>query len=488
MGAARLRIPPAHLTLAGFIMAACVALALMAATQWLAWQERRALGWTLQSQEVLAVLADTRAALVDIQNGHRGFSIEGTPEALAPYVQGTAAIVTLAARLRELLRDAPGQQPHLAHFERLLQARLATAARIVETRRSAGFEAARQIVATGTPAREMEALRAVLDAMVRQQETVFRQRAEQQQATLTRLAAWVGGVTFLLLPALGVLYAQIRRRRLIDEEKARVAGELQSLTETLEAQVAARTRELRQANEDLERTQQRLQQLSARIVEYQEQERRRVAYELHEDMAQSMSAIRIDLERAQRNTDDGRSVAGAIQLLDGLIAQTRDMVARLRPTMLDDLGLPDALEGELAQHAKRNGWQAHLEVEPKDFPALPPAVATACFRIAQEALFNAARHAHAHRVDVSLRARDSGLTLAVEDDGVGFDVERHLAADGDSENFGLVFMQERARQIGARLAFEPGSGGQGVRLRLEVPLQATDALNTISRGPAPSPR
>lgn len=475
MGALRLRSPSVNPTLAGFIMAACVALALMAATQWLAWQERRALGWTLQSQEVLAVLADTRAALVDIQNGHRGFSIEGTQEALAPYVQGTTAIVTLAARLRELLRDAPEQQAHLAQFERLLPARLATAARIVETRRSGGFDAARRIVATGAPAREMEALRTVLDAMVRQQELVFRQRAEQQRATLARLATWVGGVTFLLLPGLGLLYAQVRRRRLIDEEKARVAGQLQSLTETLEAQVTTRTQELRQANEELERAKQRLQQLSARIVEYQEQERRRVAYELHEDMAQSMSAIRIDLERAQRTADSGKPVSDAIRLLDALIAQTRDMVARLRPTMLDDLGLPDALEGELALHAKRNGWQARLEVEPKDFPVLPPAVATACFRIAQEALFNAARHARAQRVDVSLRIRGSSLALAVEDDGIGFDVDRHLAADSDSENFGLVFMQERARQIGGRLAFERGSGGRGVRLRLEVPLAGPDA-------------
>ncbi|HEY0825814.1 MAG TPA: CHASE3 domain-containing protein [Ramlibacter sp.] len=470
MGASRLRRFRLDPTLAGFILAACVALALMAATQWLAWQERRAAAWTLASQEVLGVLADTRAALVDIQNGHRGFSIEGTQEALQPYLEGRAAIVTLAARLHELLQDAPGQQADLAEFERLLPARLATAARIVETRRSAGFQAARQIVAGGAPAREMEALRAVLDAMDRRQEAIFRERVEQQRATLTRLATWVGGVTFLLLPALAMLYVQIRRRRRIDEEKARVAEQLQSLTETLEAQVALRTQELRQSNADLELAKQRLQQLSARIVEYQEQERRRVAYELHEDMAQSMSAIRIDLERAQRNADSGKPVSDAIKLLDALIAQTRDMVARLRPTMLDDLGLPEALEGELAQHARRNAWQAHLQVEPRDFPLLSPQVATACFRIAQEALFNAARHAQARHVDVSLQLRAGALELAVEDDGVGFEVAQHLAPDGESESFGLAFMLERARQVGGRLDIARGSGGRGMRVRLEVPL------------------
>jgi PAS domain S-box-containing protein len=600
MGASPLRRSPADLTLFGFILAACVALALMAATQWLAAQERRAAEWALRGQEVLGVIADTRAALVDIQNGHRGFSIEGTQEALQPYIDGTAAIAVQAGRLRELLDDTPEQQAHLAEFERLLPARLATAARIVDARRSDGFEASRQIVGTGAAAREMAALRTVLDAMDRQQEIIFRQRAEQQHATLSRLATWVGAVTFLLLPALGLLYAQIRRRRIaqqglveseeqfrlmmqsvvdyaivmldpagrvqtwnagaerilgyagsealgqglaldrlyppeevqqgrpaadleraarhgshavegsrmrrdgsrfwattvlnaildadgevrgfsmvlrdlterrrIDEEKARVAGQLHTLNETLEAKVALRTQELRQANADLEGAKLRLQQLSARIVEHQEQERRRVAYELHEDMAQSMSAIRIDLVRAQRNPENGQPVADALKLLDALIAQTRDMVARLRPTMLDDLGLPEALEGELAYHAKRSNWATRLQVEPKDFPVLAPQLATACFRVAQEALSNAARHARAQQVALGLRLRGSILELTVEDDGIGFDAEQHLATDSEEDSFGLAFMRERARQIDGRLEIGPANGARGVRVSLLVPL------------------
>jgi PAS domain S-box-containing protein len=599
MGASPLRRHSADLTLIGFIMAGCVALALMAATQWLAREERRAAEWSLQGQEVLRVIADTRAALVDVQNGHRGFTIEGTQAALQPYVQGTATVVRQAARLRELLREVPEQQANLAQFERLLPARLATAGRIVEARRTGGFDAARQIVATGAPAQEMEVLRNVLDAMDRQQELIFRQRAEQQHATLTRLGNSVGAVTTLLLAGLAMLYAQIRRRRTaqqelveseerfrlmtqsvvdyaivmldpagrvqtwnagaqrilgytrdeaqhqalasfyppgeaeqgsalgdleraaqqgshaveawrvrsdgsrfwastvlnavvtaegevrgfsmvlrdlserrrMDEEKARVAEQLHSLNETLEAEVASRTRELRQANADLEAAKLRLQQLSARIVEHQEQERRRVAYELHEDMAQSMSAIRIDLVRAQQDADSGQPVADATKLLDALIAQTRAMVARLRPTMLDDLGLPEALEGELALHAKRNGWQARLVVDPKDFPGLPPQVATACFRVAQEALSNAARHAQAQHVDMVLRLRQGELELIVEDDGVGFDAAQQLAFDNEAESFGLAFMRERARQIDGRVEIERGSGGRGVRVRLQAPLR-----------------
>lgn len=468
MGALPLRRSSIDPTLVGFLLAGCLALALMGGTQWLAVQERRAADGTLQSQEALGVIAATRAALVDIQNGHRGFTIEGTQEALQPYVQGTSVIVMHAVRLRALLRDTPEQQAHLAEFERLLPTRLATAAQIVEARRTGGVSAATQIVATGAAAREMAGLRSVLDAMDRQQEAIFRQRTEQQHATFARLATWVGAVTFLLLPALGLLYAQIRRRRAAQEELVRMAERHRALNETLEAQVGLRTQELRQANTDLELAKLRLQQLSARIVDHQEQERRRVAYELHEDMAQSMSAIRIDLERAQRDADSGQPVTEAIKLLDALIAQTRDMVRRLRPTMLDDLGLPDALEGELSLNAKRNGWTVRLEVEPQDFPVLAPQIATTCFRVAQEALSNAARHAQAQQVVVALRTSGPELELTVTDDGVGFDVEQQLASDSDAESFGLAFMRERARQIGAQLDIGRGSSGRGVQVRLRV--------------------
>jgi signal transduction histidine kinase len=429
--------------LIGFLLAGCVALAMVAATQWLAWQERRAAEWVIEGQQALQVIADTRAALVDVQNGHRGFTIEGTTESLQPYLKGTVELARDAARLRQLLQDTPQQQAQLAEFQRLLPARLASAAQIVAVRRSGGFEAARQLVANGSSAREMTQLRELLDGMERQQELVFRDRARQQNALLTRLATWVGAVTLLLLPVLGLLYTQMRRRRAAHD-----------------------------ANAELARAQLRLQQLAASMVEHQEQERGHLAYELHEDMAQSMSAIRIDLVRAQRGADTGKSLEDAIALVDALIAQTRDMVARLRPTLLDALGLPEALEGELAWHARRNAWSTQLQVQPEEFPALPPRIATACFRIAQEAISNVARHAHAAGVTVALRVQGARLELSVEDDGVGFEMEQLEGSDLDAERFGLAFMRERARQVGATVDIARGSGGRGVRVALAVPLAA----------------
>jgi signal transduction histidine kinase len=472
MGASQSRRLVPDLTLIGFMLAGCVALAAMAGTQWLASQERRATTWAIEGQQVLEVIADARTALADIQNGNRGYTIEGTEESLAPYRQGRANIAATTARLRTMLKDTPEQQAHLADFERLLQARLDTAAQIVEARRTGGVEAVGRIIGSGAPAREMANLRSVLDAMSREQDAIFRERAHEQQATLSALATWVTGVTFLLLPGLGLLYAQTRRRYAAQQRVAQSEAELRSLNERLEGEVALRTRELRDANSELERAQLRLQKLSARIVEYQEQERRRLAYELHEEMAQSMSAIRIDLMRAQRGAVAGGPLDDALALLDALIAQTREMVGRLRPKMLDDLGLADALDSELAYVGKRNGWETRLRVEPDEFPPLPSAVATACFRVAQEALSNAARHAQAHRIDVGLRLQGPGLELTVQDDGVGFDPQQPHPDRPDAESFGLAFMRERARQIDGLLEIGPGNNARGVRVRLQVPLAA----------------
>lgn len=605
MGAPPLRRSRGDLTLIGFVAAACAVLVLLAGTWRLSVQQRQAMAWADESQEVLQVIANTRAALIDIQNGHRGFTIEGTEEALQPYRQGTTAIRGESARLRALLKDTPEQDANLAELERLLPQRLATAAQLVEARRSGGFEAAKEIVDTGWPAEQMAALRGVLQRMEAQQQALSQERMRLQEESLTRFSAGVAGVALLLPLSLGILYVQVRRRRadqlhlveseerfrlmtesvfdhaivMLDpggrvrtwnegagrllgygddilgkdlhlsafhpqedghsgrpaellrlagerghcadegwrvradgsrfwastmlsaihdadgsfrgfclvvrdlterraadqalreqmEERARIAEELRNLNRSLESQVAGRTSELQQANLELELARSRLEDLSARLIEGQEQERRRVAHELHEEMGQVLTAIRMDLIEARRGIDADRRLADAIALMDSVIAQMRGMVGRLRPIMLDDLGLADAIEWELQQHAKRCAWTVRLDVDP-ELPALSPSVETACFRIAQECLANVAHHAHAIRVGVTLRAVEGQLELTIEDDGIGFDLQQHRGASERPDHFGIVAMEERARLVGGTLEIDTGRG-RGVRVRVRVPPQ-----------------
>jgi two-component system sensor histidine kinase UhpB len=145
-----------------------------------------------------------------------------------------------------------------------------------------------------------------------------------------------------------------------------------------------------------------------------------------------------------------------------MIKQVQTLAFELRPSMLDDIGLVGALRQLVARHAERTGVRASFNAAPIDVRA-PAEIETACFRIAQEALSNVARHAHARHVEVTLTGQDAALELTVRDDGVGFNVERLRTG------LGLVGMSERAQLVGGRLDID-SAPGEGTTLRARFPL------------------
>lgn len=480
------------LTLSGFIAAACVTVVLVCAAYWLSLQQSRAAAWVSHTHEVLTTIARTRAALVDIQNGHRGFTISGVEEELEPYRKGRAAIYTEVARLRRLLADNPSQQPILDELESGLVARLASAEQLVAARREGGFEAAKSIVDTGLPGEEMIRLRAVLQRLESGEEKLLRERLADHSQRLRWFWAGMTALVALLLGALAVLYMQIRRRRaaqhaLIEseqrfgeqllaevQERRRIDEELQELNRSLEAMVRERTAELRHANSDLLEAKHRLHDLSAQLIAAQEQERRRIAHELHGDTAQALTVIRMHLTDAMRGADGAAErVPECIRVVDSAIGNIRRMALSLRPTMLDDLGLVDALQWALEQQAKRAGWKCSLDMQELD-RELPADVKTACFRIAQEALANAAEHAGATEMKLDLKIDSDQLQLTVADNGAGFDLARYQSPQERKKHFGLFSMTERASLVGGRLDVDTAPG-QGTRIRATLPLPAADA-------------
>jgi CHASE3 domain sensor protein len=200
-------------TLSGFVAAAFVAVVLVCAAYWLSIQESRAAGWVRHTHEVLTTIARTRAALVDIQNGHRGFTISGLEKDLEPYYGGRAAIAAETARLRTLLSDSAVQQQRLADLERFLVTRLASAVQLVSTRRAGGFEAAKAIVDTGLPNEEMANLRVVLKSLEAEEERLLSQRLANHEWRVRWFWAGMAAVVVLLVVGLAVLYQQVRRHR-----------------------------------------------------------------------------------------------------------------------------------------------------------------------------------------------------------------------------------------------------------------------------------
>jgi PAS domain S-box-containing protein len=214
--------------------------------------------------------------------------------------------------------------------------------------------------------------------------------------------------------------------------------------------------------------QERLQALSRRLVDAQEAERRHVARELHDEIGQALTALKLFLEmnaRAAEGTlaDGLREIQG---MVDELIGRVREMSLALRPPMLDDLGLVPTLQWHFERYTARTGVRVHFQHT--DNGRLPADVETAVYRIVQEALTNVARHAGVDEVTVRLWTGASSAGVQVEDRGKGFFPETQPVAGNSG---GLTGMRERSHLLGGRLTVEARPGG-GTRLTATLPVAA----------------
>ena len=231
-----------------------------------------------------------------------------------------------------------------------------------------------------------------------------------------------------------------------------------------------------EAETRLRNTTRQLKALSRRVLEVQELERRRVAVELHDELGQSLTAIKINLQLSQRLKDKALADINLenIRIVEDALQQVRRLATNLRPSMLDDLGLAAALQWITEQSANRSGFLVtfhHVRAQPR----LAADIETACFRIVQEALTNIARHAQAHQVEIRLDRQDDHVILSITDDGCGFNLDemRIRAVAGDS--IGVLGMQERATLVGGELTIESALG-QGSTVQFSAPWRTHEEL------------
>ena len=217
----------------------------------------------------------------------------------------------------------------------------------------------------------------------------------------------------------------------------------------------------------------RAQNLSQQLLEAQEAERRRLARELHDEIGQALTAVKLNLQGVQRAADP--AIAGrldeSVAIVDRALQQVRNLSLDLRPSMLDDLGLVSALRWYLDKQAQRAGFVGEFVAGPMAIRA-PANLETACFRVAQEALTNIVRHAKAKHVRMELREAGGELSLFIRDDGVGFDVAaaRQRAVGGGS--LGLLGMQERVVLSRGRIDIQ-SAAGRGTEIHVRLPLVPT---------------
>ncbi|SAK91417.1 multi-sensor signal transduction histidine kinase [Caballeronia hypogeia] len=208
------------------------------------------------------------------------------------------------------------------------------------------------------------------------------------------------------------------------------------------------------AEADLRQSREDLRALSANLQQIREVEKSRIARELHDDLGQTLSALKMDVSAletrlaARAALDEGvaAQLARMLGLIDRNIASLRRIAARQRPVMLDDLGLPAAIDWLIGDFTQRHGIDVNHDVDTGDL-AFNAEAATAVFRIIEEALVNIARHAHASHAELSLRVTDENCVLRVGDNGIG--ASALPAAHGKS--FGLIGVRERVNALGGRV-------------------------------------
>jgi len=254
-------------------------------------------------------------------------------------------------------------------------------------------------------------------------------------------------------------------------------GELAESLEAMRQRMRAAQDAIEQTNRELEarvaeRTA-RLGELLHQTINAQEDERRRLARELHDETAQTLAALSIALDRARDEADGDASrslshIRAAREIAGRLLAETRQLILGLRPTVLDDMGLLPAIRWYAESTLSDQGVEVTIDVEglPDRFPA---AIEVTLFRIVQEAITNVAKHAHAGHVRIHLGLLDGAVRITVADDGRGFDVPKALESGSGAQSVGLLGMLERVRLLNGSMEIQ-SSPGVGSTVRVDAPI------------------
>ena len=439
-----------------FAFPLAVALAvLMVAVGELGYREAR------QQMDRLVLMGQVRLELAvllrrvaDAESGHRGYLLTSRSDYLMPYRDVSSQLRTSLMRLHDrfsALRDAQGQR-QLLQLQDEVFTKLSEMNEVMALHDAGRRQAALDLTESGIGRERMDSIRSIsFELMDRQDQRMGAGVASVSETLLSNRVGVIGMTGFSLL-ALG-LY--LRQRRLSDTQETQRRRETQAERDRLELEVRHRTAELTGLARHLE---------TAR-----EDEKARLARDLHDELGALLTAAKLDVARMrplllQAVPELLPRMAHLGDTLNSGIALKRRIIEDLRPSTLSTLGLLPALQILCAEFAERLGVPVHTDLHTV---SLTPAAQLTAFRLVQESLSNIAKHAHAHSVWVTLVEQPRHMFITVRDDGVGFDPERV-----GTGHHGLLGMRYRVQADEGEFTVQTAPG-QGTQICARVPLQET---------------
>lgn len=421
--------------------------------------------WVAHSQDVLGRLQIVLSDVQDIEIGLRGYVMTGKNHFLDPYKNGLDVLSRDREELSTVVQVNPPDRPEQLHNLEMLSAlidkKLVLLKTMLALRKDVTYQAA-QMESYMAESRElMDSIRAVVGDMqtLEKVRLTERERHADEKGKNAILYFIVGVMMEIVIL---ILIAWQIRQEITQRQQAQEA--LWQTHDELELRIQERTKALVDSNE-------LLRVLSHRLMNVQETERRQIAHDLHDEIGQSLTAMKLGLREADSVLESGPTASiltDSLNILDQVIRQVRNLALDLRPSLLDELGLVPALKWYIKRQGERAGWETEYSAHEGD-NHLPPAVEIACFRIVQEALTNVARYAEATHVQVTLKRQGDRLVLTIEDNGKGFNVEQAMTRARTGSSIGLLGMEERARLVGGELTIT-SSPKTGTRLTASLPL------------------
>ena len=405
--------------------------------------------WVQHTRDVQLALnqfssMETRAARLRAE-----YVYSGDSSLLQRQAQVVTDIRTALDSIRGLVGDNVNQISHYEMLAQLTEQRIALMNAAIELKRTgkstleSQAPISQQIVTNG------DAIDRTLESMDAAEQALLAQRQERESTSFQVIAGVLATSLFLAL-----VLVLVHHQLLSDQVRERVRAE--------NAQRA----------------------LSARLLTMQDEERRRLARELHDSVGQHLAALKMAVSILETRLPGDRILQDCLRLLDDSISETRTISHLLHPPLLDEAGLTSATRWFVEGFAKRSGIEVNLEIQP-DLERLSDSSELVLFRVLQEGLTNVHRHSGAKRADVSLTKSGNRVVLKVKDFGRGMPAGTvdSLHAEGTAGGVGLAGMNERIREIGGSL--EIYSASNGTEIVATVPFQRRQARPPMAAEPSP---